>query len=154
FAGRLADPRVWPISSTNLRKAAQTGDDDYLMVSRHRELAAALQAFLFRVAGWSRAAEAVLATDHYHAGAAPTLAGRHQALLEQSGQKQSEAQQRAVQRKQQFDADWGKGGQKRRELLAAIQKAIALGKGRMRQALQPGGEIEAVFQPRIDAVPG
>jgi GTP-binding protein EngB required for normal cell division len=28
FAGRLADPRVWPVSSTNLRKAALTGDDD------------------------------------------------------------------------------------------------------------------------------
>ena len=66
FGDRLPDTRVWPISSINLRKAAQTGDEDYLRVSLHRELAAALHAFLFRVAGWSRSAEAILLAGHDH----------------------------------------------------------------------------------------
>ncbi len=46
FAGQLADARVWPISSTNLMKAAETQDADYEIVSRHREVAAALKTFL------------------------------------------------------------------------------------------------------------
>jgi GTPase SAR1 family protein len=78
FGDRLSDTRVWPISSINLRKAAQAGDPDdakdYLMVSRHKELAAALQAFLFRVAGWSRSADAILQAGHYHLHRRQTLA--------------------------------------------------------------------------------
>src|ERR687894_322312 len=50
FKGRLADTRVWPVSSTNLRKAASADgkaqEEAYLMVSRHKELTAAMQAFL------------------------------------------------------------------------------------------------------------
>ena len=54
FKDRLTDTRVWPISSTNLRKAASADEKTeqaYLMVSRHKELEAALQAFLARVVG-------------------------------------------------------------------------------------------------------
>jgi GTPase SAR1 family protein len=151
FAHRLPDARVWPISSTNLRKAAQTGDEDYLIVSRHRELAAALQTFLFRVAGWARSAEAVLAGDHYHATAAQWLAGRQGALVEESQQQRAELQRRLQQRKQQFDADWSERGQKRRELLDGVRKAATLAKTRMRQALQSGGPVEAAQLARINA---
>src|SRR3712207_9409698 len=41
FKDRLADTRVWPVSSTNLRKAASADErteQAYLMVSRHKEL--------------------------------------------------------------------------------------------------------------------
>ncbi len=110
FGDRLSDPRVWPISSINLRKAAQTGDDDYLMVSRHNELAAALQAFLFRVAGWSRSAEAVVLAGHYQALCRQTLAARLGALTEESKQKRAEFQRRAMERRKQFEADWGERG--------------------------------------------
>ena len=92
FQGRLTDMRVWPISSTNLQKAAQTGDDDYLMVSRHKELAAGLQAFLFRVSGWSRSAEAVLLAGHYQSQSRSILNGRLDNLLEESKQKTAASQ--------------------------------------------------------------
>ena len=150
FKERLPDPRVWPISSTNLRKAAQTGDDDYLMVSRHKELAAALQAFLFRVAGWSRSAQAILLAGHYLSQSRQVLTGRLDVLLEESKQKRAEFQQRSQERRRQFDADWGERGQKRRDLLDSIQKIAVLGKQRLRQGLQPGGDVETTLRTRIE----
>jgi GTPase SAR1 family protein len=150
FGKRLSDPRVWPISSINLRKAAQTGDDDYLMVSRHKELASALQAFLFRVAGWSRSADAVALAGHYQAMSRQTLAARLGALTEESKQKRAEFQQRALGRRKRFEADWGEHGQKRRELLENVRRFTTIGKTRIRNALQPGGDIEMHFRSRIN----
>jgi ribosome biogenesis GTPase A len=152
FGDQLPDSRVWPISSINLRKAAETGDKDYLMVSRHKELAAALQAFLFRVAGWSRSAEAIVLAGHYHVQSRQTLAARLGALTEESKQKRAEYQKRALERRQQFEADWGERGQKRRELLDSIRQIAALGKQWIRTALQPGGDFERHFRARIEAV--
>ncbi len=154
FGDRLSDTRVWPISSINLRKACQTGDEDYLIVSRHRELAAALQAFLFRVAGWSRSAEAVLLAGHYHAMSRQTLAARLAALTEESKQKRAEFQQRAMERRKQFEADWGERGQLRHDLLQNIQKIAALGRQAIRNALHPGGDIERHFRARIEGLTG
>jgi GTP-binding protein EngB required for normal cell division len=152
FGDRLSDTRVWPISSINLRKAAQTGDDDYLMVSRHKELAAALQAFLFRVAGWSRSAEAILLAGHYQALSRQTLAARLAALTEESTQERAAFQQRAMERRKQFEADWGERGQKRRELLESIQRIAALGKQSIRNAFQPGGDLERHFRAQIETL--
>jgi GTP-binding protein EngB required for normal cell division len=152
FKDRLAEPRVWPISSTNLRKAAQTGDDDYLMVSRHRELAAALQDFLFRVAGWGRSVEAILLAEHLHSQSRQVLAARLDALAEESKGKRAESQQLAAERRRRFEAEWGERGQRRRELLEGIQKACALARQEFRQALQPGGRLEAVHRDKIESL--
>ena len=152
FKDRLADVRVWPISSVNLRKAAQTGDDDLLLVSRHKELAAALQAFLFRVAGWSRSAQAVFLADRYHAESRTALEQRLNNLVEESREKRAETQRLALERRRQFDADWGERGQKRRELLEKIQKISLLGKQHMRQLLQPDGDIGSKQQAMIDGL--
>ena len=152
FGDRLADTRVWPISSINLRKAAQTADEDYLMVSRHKELAAALRTFLFRVAGWSRSAEAILLAGNYQAQARQTLAARLAALTEESKQKRLALQQQALERRKQFEADWGERGQHRRDLLESIQKIIALGKQAIRNGFQPGGDLERRFRDRIEAL--
>lgn len=152
FKDRLAGLRVWPISSTNLRKAAQTGDQDYLLVSRHKELAAALQAFLFRVCGWSRAAEALMMAGHYHDRGRQTLTGRLENVLEESKQKRAETQQRALECRKQFDADWGERGQKRRELLENLHNAATLAKRDFLQALQPGGTIETSQRANIESL--
>ncbi len=154
FGDRLSDTRVWPISSINLRKACQTGDEDYLIVSRHRELAAALQAFLFRVAGWSRSAEAILLAGHYQAMSRQTLAARLAALTEESKQKRADFQQRAMERRKQFEADWGERGQLRHDLVLNIQKIAALGKHAIRNGLQSGGDIDAHFRARIEGLTG
>ena len=150
FGDRLTDARVWPISSINLRKATQTGDEDYEIVSRHRELAAALKAFLFRVSGRSRSAEAILLAGHYHALSRQVLAVRLAALTEESKQARAEFQQRAQERRKQFEADWGDRGQKRRELLESIQRIATIGKQSIRNALQPGGDLERHFRDRIE----
>ena len=148
--GRLSEWQVWPISSTNLSKAAQTGDEDYLLVSRHKELAAALQAFLFRVSGWGRAAEAVVMASHYHDLGRATLTGRLENVLEESKQKRLENQQRALECRKQFDADWGERGQKRRDLLENLHNTAALAKRDFLQALQPGGAIETSQRVKIE----
>jgi GTP-binding protein EngB required for normal cell division len=152
FTGRLADPTVWPISSTNLRKAAQTADEDYLTVSRYEELAAGLQAFLLRVAGWSRSAAAVLVAGHHHSQSRRILTGRLDGLMEDSRQKRADCQRRAGEQRKQFKSDWGERGQKRRGLLEDIQRAAALAKQEFRQRLQPGGSIETVQRVKIESL--
>ncbi|MCX7702299.1 MAG: dynamin family protein, partial [Gemmataceae bacterium] len=150
FSDRLTDHRVWPISSTNLRKAAETGDDDYVVVSRHKQLAAALQAFLFRVCGWSRTAEAILLADRQHSQGRKTLEQRLQNLIEESNEKRAEIQRLVSERRRQFEEDWGERGQKQRELLEAIQEKIRIGRQHLFQALASGGDIERQHQAMID----
>lgn len=152
FKDRLVGTRVWPISSTNLRKAAQSGDDDYLIVSRHKELAAALQAFLFLVAGWSRAAATIVAAEHVYVQSRKTLATRLDSVMQESKQKRTETQELAVERRMQFDSDWGERGQKRRVLVENIRNATALARQDFRQALQPGGAIETSHREKIDGL--
>ncbi len=150
FKDRLMDTRVWPISSTNLQKAAETGDDDFLIVSRHKELAAALQAFLFRVAGWCRSAAAILVADHAHGQSRKTLATRLDTVVEESRQKRTESQERATTRRKQFDVDWGGQGQKHRGLLEGTRNGAMLAKQDFRQTLQPGGTIETTYREKIE----
>lgn len=150
FGDRLADQRVWPISSTHLMKAASTGDEDYLMVSRHQEFAPVLRDFLFRAAGWYRAVDAVVVAGRYHGTAQEVLKNRLKSLNEESQQRRTALQERALQRKQQFDAEWGERGVRSRELLDNLRKVAELGKQSLLQALQPGGEIERPLREKID----
>src|ERR671916_393222 len=111
FEGRLADTRVWPVSSTNLRKAASADEktqEAYLMVSRHKELVSALGAFLTRVAGWDRAAEAMATAAPYYTASRKVLDGRLAGLKTESKQQQAELQKAAEESKRQFEADWAR----------------------------------------------
>jgi GTPase SAR1 family protein len=155
FANRLADTRVWPISSKNLRKAAAPDNkmaEAHLTVARYKELAQALQAFLYRVAGWSRTAEAVMVAEHYLNTAQQTLNGRWSALLEESKQKQSAVQQKTLERRQQFDSEWGEHGEKYRMLIKEINDVIAIAKQDIRQALWPEGVLAITQREKIDAI--
>jgi predicted GTPase len=155
FEGRLADTRVWPVSSTNLRKAASADkktQEAYLMVSRHKELVTALRAFLTRIAGWDRAAEAMATTAPYYSANRKVLDGRLAGLTTDSKQKQAELQKAAVESKRQFEVDWGPQGQKYKELKEGLQRAIAVGKQSFSNTLQPGNDIELAQKAKIDAV--
>ena len=156
FKGRLADTRVWPVSSTNLRKAASAGgkaqEEAYLMVSRHKELTAAMQAFLARASGWGRTTEAIAVAAKYHDTSRKALAGRLAGLTAESEQKQAELQKVAVESKRRFDAEWGIQGQKYRELREGLQRATAIGKQSFSNTLQQGSDIELAQKAKIDAV--
>ena len=155
FEGQLADTRVWPVSSTNLRKAASADDktqEAYLMVSRHKELVAALGAFLTRVAGWDRAAEAMATAAPYYTASRKVLDGRLAGLKTESKQQQAELQKAAVESKRQFEAEWGPQGQKYKELKEGLQRAITVGKQSFSNTLQPGNDIELAQKVKIDAV--
>lgn len=152
FGERLADPRVWPVSTTNLMKAAETGKAHYEIVSRHRELATALKTFLFQVAGLSRVAAAMLGAGHYHDSSRQVLLGRIADLLAQSKEQRVEVQQQMAARKRQFDEDWGERGRRRQALLKALQQAVIAGKQSLRQALESGGQIDLAWRGRIEDI--
>lgn len=151
FGDRLAGIDVWPISSTLLLDAAAGGEDagEDLEDSRHEELETALQAFLFRVAGWSRSAEATLVAEHYQAASRLMLSGRLAGLVEESGQKRAEMQRLAAERQQRFQADWGERGQKRMALAEGIRRVVSAGKESITQALEHGGAIGEAQREKI-----
>jgi GTPase SAR1 family protein len=86
FGKALSDTTVWPLSSVLLQRAAKaTAHADLRLIeSRHREFAPALSAFLYRVIGWSRAADAILLAEHHHNGGGETLVSRHRSLADTS----------------------------------------------------------------------
>ncbi|CAN5737691.1 isoniazid-induced dynamin-like GTPase IniA [soil metagenome] len=155
FKDQLADTNVWPISSTNLQKAASADkktEEAYLMVSRHKELMDALQAFLARVSGWGRATEAMAVTLEYHTTNRKGLAGRLAGLNTESKQQQAELQKIAVEGKRRFDAEWGIQGEKYRALRERLQRTIAVGKQSFSNTLQPGSDIELAQKAKIDEI--
>jgi GTPase SAR1 family protein len=155
FKDRLPTARVWPISSTNLRKAAAgkgKTEEAYLMVSRHKELEAALQAFLARVAGWRRAADAMLATAEYYRTGRKVLAGRLAGSSGSSDPKRVALHKAATQHKKRFDAEWDPRGRKLVELKDQIQRTMFVGKQGFAKYLQPGGNIELAQKARIDRI--
>jgi GTPase SAR1 family protein len=154
FKGQLPDPRVWPVSSTNLLKAASDegkAAEAYLMVSRHGEMEAALQAFLARVAGWSRAAEAMLAAAEYHSTGRKALSGRLGSVASSSDQR-TDLQAAAMQHKQRFETEWGLSGQKYSELKEGLKKTIYVGKQSFAKSLRPGGDIDRAQRTKIDKI--
>ena len=155
YKDRLADTRVWPVSSTNLRKAASTDktmEQAYLTVSQYEELMAALQEFLARVSGWGRTAEALAMAAQYHATSRKALAGRLAGLTAESKQKQTELQNVAVEGKRRFDAEWGIQGQKYKDLREGLQRAISVGKQSFANTMQPGNDTELAQKAKIEEV--
>ncbi|HKP51297.1 MAG TPA: dynamin family protein [Chloroflexia bacterium] len=152
FVGRLADPSVWPFSSAHLLKAGQTGDNDFYIMSKAKEMWAALQAFLFRVAGWSRLAETLVIAEGYHNEARTIVAKRLTAISAESKQRREESSRTMMKHKTQFDAEWGVRGEKRRELMQAVQKISQMGRTAFSQGIQPSGPTEFGMRERIEAV--
>ncbi|MBA3416968.1 MAG: hypothetical protein H0U10_17240, partial [Chloroflexia bacterium] len=152
FGDRLPDTRVWPIGSRLLLQGAETDDDDFVIRSRQRDLGIALETFLFRVAGWSRAANALTAAGHFHAASVATLRARQQALTERSEGERDELQAAAEARRREFDTVWGAGGERRRTLLADLRNAGVAGGQRFSHAITADGEIAHAQQTRIAAL--
>lgn len=153
FGNRLTDTNVWPISSSLLLDAANGGKRAArdLEDARHGELETALRTFLFRVAGWSRATEAVLVADRYRATSRQVLTGRLAGLVEDR-KKRDEMQKQAEARRRQFDAEWGQQGRERKKLFESIRNVVSAGKKSFSQFLQPGGPIDRDQKKKIDSL--
>src|SRR5215211_7359099 len=151
FGDSLTDTNIRPISSELLLKAAQSEEtrELYLTESLHRELYTALRAFLFRVAGWRRSAEAILVADRHHTTSHLTLSGRLANLTEDAA-KRTEMQRRASERKGQFEREWGQHGQKRRELREEIKRRINLSRTRFDNALRLDGAVGQALRDKIE----
>jgi len=123
FGDRLPDVRVWPVSSVNLQKAVETGDPDYEIVSRGREMIRSLQEFLFYVAGWSRLDHVLRLLQRYHRDGEKLLSYRLK-MLEEGEQKLREAHRELSTRRDRLQRDWGSDGQKRRELERQLDRGL------------------------------
>jgi GTP-binding protein EngB required for normal cell division len=152
FPDRLSGVRVWPLSSMNLRRAALTGDDDYRLVSRHGELARALETFLFQAAGWSRAAEAAWIAQTYQEQGARILAARLAGLTDATPATNTNLIQGRVQWRKQFESDWCERGPQRQTLLQGLCQAATESTRRFRQVLRPACRLEVEARERIDAL--
>lgn len=155
FGRRLEDPRVWPIASEVLLRAGASPErqaEALVHVSRHREMAAALRAFLARVTQWRRAAEAQAVAAQAHATIRRTLSARLGAASQESSQDRAEIRARAVKRMQEFQAEWGRGGARQRELLERLRKSVDIGRQSFRQALAPGGGLALEVEAEISAL--
>ena len=151
FEDRLLDFRVWPISSRLLSEAAVQEDPDFEIASRHRELAPALQEFLFRASGWTRMVETLVLANDFHHQSNLVLVDRHKALLDESKQQREQVHQQLNARREQFLEDWGERGKKRRELREGVQKVASLGKTQFNQFLARSGELESNLQSQVMA---
>jgi len=151
FGDRLEDARVWPISSTLLRKAAPD-DDLYRQLSRYSALAEALRGFLFRVDGWARAAAVLAIADRYHAVGRRILDERLTQVAEDTRQQRDARQQELVRHRQEFEQDWGEHGTLRRKLLAQVREICDESRAAFADALREGGRIELAHRKRIAAV--
>ena len=147
----LADSKILPISSELLLKAAQDEEtrELYETESLHREMQSALKAFLFRVAGWKRSAEAIVVADGYRNASHSTLSGRLAGLTEDDARRR-EMQRRASKRKEQFERDWGQDGQKRKELQHEIKRRIGLSRRRFDEALRVEGAVGETLRGKIE----
>lgn len=152
FNDRPRDVQVWPVSSTNLMLAAQTGDKDYLEVSYYSQLADALKSFLFRVAGWSRCLDALVVADHYQNVTKKQLEDHLSELEETSTGKLSDLQRASAERKQQFDTEWGSQGKKNRELKDSIRRVVATNRQNFTDYLAQNGTLEKTYWQKIEVV--
>ena len=148
FGSRLQDTRVWPVSSTNLAKMAATNDPDYLQVSRYKELESALQAFLFRIAGWDRAAIATALASGYHEQARAVLARRLASLNDDLAARPNAGEWAAG--RQKFATDWGESGPAYQKLRDRIHSAAKQAKRTFTQAMQANNSLEMAYRVKID----
>jgi GTPase SAR1 family protein len=135
FEDRLEDLRVWPVSTSNLMKAAQTGDEDYELISRGRELIAALQEFLFKVAGITRAAIVVGEAQPYYAEGRGILVQRLQSTRD-SGADIERSLAELERRRGQLESQWGPAGSSRKKAMAKIREGVRLAENELRTAIR------------------
>jgi GTP-binding protein EngB required for normal cell division len=155
FSQRLTDCRVWPISNQNLRKAANYDDDDaemLLIAARHKELAAALQAFLFRVAGVYHASQAVLFAEAYHTQTRQVVSGRVARLIEESKQKREDLQRRTAQRNQQLQQEWGDNSERQKKLTEELRRITEIARRSFAANFQAGSDLMQELDARIEAI--
>jgi hypothetical protein len=153
FGDRLVDPRVWPVSSTNLRAAADSDHPDALLfVSRYQALADALREFLAEMCAAPRAVAAlVLAAHHLHPGH-QVLSERLAAVTRLSEQEAAAHRAAIAERRGAFEAQWGTNGTERRELQRRISRVAAISKQEFRETMLATGPIARELEARIEAV--
>jgi GTPase Era involved in 16S rRNA processing len=149
--GDLPDTRVWPISNRNLLKFEETKNPAYQRDSRQQELVDALEKFLFRVSGGSRYIDALNVAGHYQSASRNVLAERLSTVENSSTQELGMLKDSATKQGQQLESEWGRSGEKRRDLRGRARQIVASGKQNIVELLESGGTLETAQRQKIDA---
>jgi hypothetical protein len=149
---KLFDPTIYPISNSNLMKAAETGDPDYENVSRFPALSAALQKFLYRVAGRVQMVQALVLSHEYQKSGAEMLASRRKALVEESATERAARLARIENQKRELKLSWGENGAKKKLLLETIHKINKSAQQGYQQLLSSNGPLFHEFAGPIHAL--
>jgi len=134
FGTRLNDIRVWPVSNSNLMKAAQTKDEDYELISRGRELITALQQFLFNVACITRAALVVTHAQRHLEERRAILVQRLQTTKD-SGADIERSLAELQRRQRELESLWGPQGSSRKNCIAKIKEGVRVAEKALRSAI-------------------
>ena len=153
FGDALADVRIWPMSSSNLQKAASSDHPEALLkVSRYRTLAAELEKFLQRMSGDARTEQALELAKRFHATSRRVLSDRLESLETRSQKELAAREQGLVERRNAFAAAWGRDGHKRAQLTYETKRIVTINKQAFRESLQLAGPVASPLDQRISAV--
>lgn len=156
FGSRLPDTRVWPVSSTHLLRAGESDNEDseeFLELSHFSTLAAVLQVFLFRAAGWERSASAIQAAEDYFLTTRKSLTSQFMQVTEASEQQRAELQLRIAEREQAFEHEWGMYGQEKIALLEQVRQIIITNQRSFLSLLQRNNDLEIRERNSIESLP-
>lgn len=155
FGDRLPAPRVWPISSTHLLRAGDSEDEDaedFLDMSQYSALAAELQTFLFRAAGWERSKRAIQLAEAFFLNTRKLLVAQIAQLAGLSEQQRRELQRRFTEREQTFIREWGASGQEKALLLGQVRQIMKTNQQAFLHLLRHGSDLEVRERNAINSL--
>ena len=119
---------IYPISSTNLFKAAQEPDErkreGLLGVSRFKGFKEQLELTSYRIAAWLRCAIGLSQSCRYHANTKKWFDEQDKSLSTQDGAAKKKFAEDKAAAKKKFETDWGKDSAKRKEILGDIKTIL------------------------------
>lgn len=150
FGKQLDKIHIWPISSKNLLDSVNSSMGDALVdVSGYRELATALQTFLFRASGCSRARIALELVRQYQATGLQVLLSRRASLKQQNDAQQAEYRDNYRTKSAEFETDWGQSGRKFNMLMDELRKVVRIAMSAINQQFTLNGEIARGYEAQI-----
>ena len=138
---------VYPISSKLLKEAAADTDNQerFLRVSQFNKFRDALKMMIYRLSQFKYSIAAHDTCDKYNKSAMGWLVEQKNALGTLSREEKQNMQKEKTELGNQFTADWGPMGGKRRELMGDLQESLTSFRNSVSSLFHPGGEITPRF---------
>lgn len=138
---------VYPISSKLLKEAASDTENQerFLRVSQFNKFRDALKMMIYRLSQFKYSIAAHDTCDKYNKSAMGWLVEQKNALGTLSREEKQSLQKEKTELDNQFTADWGPTGGKRRELMGYLQECLTGFRNSVSSLFHSGGEITPRF---------